>query len=1090
MKRPSPLVVCTILSLMKFSSAKPYQDIHHLLTDDEREAVFGHPSAEYVPEYDISHPVQVDAYGRFLSRDLANGNIRRKRDIGSSSKESVFFKLSAFGGEFHLNVTLNDELFSPHFEMEIRGNGSSEFHYNIENCHYLGQLLPAPQVKKSMVAISNCDGLQGMIRTPKDVFMVHPLPDRLRLEKNKSRAHVIHKRSLTPQQALRKAMTKEERSDEWCGVKGTSRFQHSDYSNGPQSVFRRSSDLSRQRTIESMIVVEKVMTKFYGVQQIKKYVPTIVNVAHGLLADASIGANVKYIIHKLLILEGDMTGLVISSHAESTLTSFCKWTTGQNIADDKNPAHFDHAALISKYDFCGNKGRIGGEGCDTILGLADLQGMCKRDTSCTLNKDTGLGTAFTLAHETAHSLGAEHDADGNQCKDGVNIMAARASGKETAFLWSSCSKSYIARFLGTTQAECLNDKAENAVAIPREKPGIIYNGDEQCERMFGGGSRVCDIPNLKRNMCVRLFCLKQDGYCSSNDEPAADGTECDYNKWCSYGRCVTKGTKGDEDVDGNWGAWGDWSKCFPSCGGGISERVRECNNPAPRREGSLCQGKRAEYRYCYKKCPENSQHPRMEQCISNRHVKFQGGRTYNWIYDPNYSQDYPKCVLSCTAARFITTFGSVRDGTPCSDKPNSGVCINGQCKTVGCDGAVDSRAQKDRCGVCNGDGSSCHGGGNQGNKPTRGPKPGTTPSPTAKPTTEPAPNPSTKPPAPSGGLVKFSYNEIPGYVSYDYYQTIAILPVGARNIKIQEVTRSINNLFLVDDEWNSIINYDTYKAKYGPKRFKGAGTSFWFRKRNNKEIIKSRGPLKERLELLYEANNEWERYKVNYEYIKAERTPFRDNDFPELLREMDEVDKQPFEAKKTNQTTEKPKTSWIMFSKECSASCGGGVEKITAVCVREDDKSAVGDQFCEEKRPGDQFKKCNMHPCPARWEVGSWTDCSKSCNDGTRGVRSREVFCVEDSQGTEVEISDSHCAKPKPATYEECGILPCPAEWYTVHAGPCSTSCGLGVQSTEVKCVKVNPSGAEERVDEQECTSLKPPSYVTCNADNPCQVED
>ena len=43
-----------------------------------------------------------------------------------------------------------------------------------------------------------------------------------------------------------------------------------------------------------------------------------------------------------------------------------------------------------------------------------------------------------------------------------------------------------------------------------------------------------------------------------------------------------------------------------------------------------------------------------------------------------------------------------------------------------------------------------------------------------------------------------------------------------------------------------------------------------------------------------------------------------------------------------------------------------GVEKITVVCIREDDKSAVGDQFCEEKRPGDQFKKCNMHPCPAR----------------------------------------------------------------------------------------------------------------------------
>ena len=32
------------------------------------------------------------------------------------------------------------------------------------------------------------------------------------------------------------------------------------------------------RTIESMVVVEKVMTKFYGVEAIRTYVPTLVNI--------------------------------------------------------------------------------------------------------------------------------------------------------------------------------------------------------------------------------------------------------------------------------------------------------------------------------------------------------------------------------------------------------------------------------------------------------------------------------------------------------------------------------------------------------------------------------------------------------------------------------------------------------------------------------------------------------------------------------------------------------------------------------------------------------------------------------------------
>lgn len=60
----------------------------------------------------------------------------------------------------------------------------------------------------------------------------------------------------------------------FCFLDGSA-FQQSDESESHLNFARSSAN--QKRTIESMIVVEKMMTKFYGVDQIKKYVPTIVN---------------------------------------------------------------------------------------------------------------------------------------------------------------------------------------------------------------------------------------------------------------------------------------------------------------------------------------------------------------------------------------------------------------------------------------------------------------------------------------------------------------------------------------------------------------------------------------------------------------------------------------------------------------------------------------------------------------------------------------------------------------------------------------------------------------------------------------------
>ena len=43
-------------------------------------------------------------------------------------------------------------------------------------------------------------------------------------------------------------------------------------------------------------------------------------------------------------------------------------------------------------------------------------------------------------------------------------------------------------------------------------------------------------------------------------------------------------------VSGEWGSWSLWSSCTRTCGGGVSERTRQCDNPAPECGGNICHG--------------------------------------------------------------------------------------------------------------------------------------------------------------------------------------------------------------------------------------------------------------------------------------------------------------------------------------------------------------------------------------------------------------------------------------------------------------------------------------------------------------------
>ncbi|KAJ8304757.1 hypothetical protein KUTeg_018340 [Tegillarca granosa] len=114
----------------------------------------------------------------------------------------------------------------------------------------------------------------------------------------------------------------------------------------------------------------------------------------------------------------------------------------------------------------------------------------------------------------------------------------------------------------------------------------------------------------------------------------------------------------------------------------------------------------------------------------------------------------------------------------------------------------------------------------------------------------------------------------------------------------------------------------------------------------------------------------------------------------------------------------------------CSRSCIGGVQETIMKCVHKSNGSVVDDELCEEAQliPIER-RVCNDNPCPQRWQVGDFGECSKSCGNG---VMTRNVKCIQEfSVGPEniLRLPDFMCEQPVPQRERNCNRIECPSKW-------------------------------------------------------------
>ncbi|XP_006875027.1 PREDICTED: A disintegrin and metalloproteinase with thrombospondin motifs 16 [Chrysochloris asiatica] len=1008
---------------------------------------------------------------------------RRKRSVDQLGTDALHLRLRGFGHDFHMDLKTSSNLVAPGFIVQTLGKGHTKSVQTMPRedfCFYQGSLRSH---KNSSVALSTCQGLSGMIRTQEADYFLKPLPSYMMGKLNSSaqgnhHPHILYKRSTEPlRQRGNEIMMMERRwkRENHHRIHPASHHLHSGsnlkHSNKQHFCGRRkkympkppSEDLfifpdeykisvrhkrsllkshrNEELNVETLVVVDKKMMENHGHENITTYVLTIFNMVSALFKDATIGGNINIAIVGLILLEEEQPGLVIKHHADHTLSSFCQWQSGLM---GKDGTRHDHAILLTGLDICSWKNGP----CDT-LGFAPISGMCSKYRSCTINEDTGLGLAFTIAHESGHNFGMVHDGEGNVCKKSEgNIMSPTLAGRNGVFSWSSCSRQYLHKFLRTAQAVCLADqpKPGKEYKYPEKLPGELYDANTQCKWQFGEKAKLCML-DFKKDICKALWCHRIGRKCETKFMPAAEGTVCGHDMWCRGGQCVKYGDKGPKPTHGHWSDWSSWSPCSRTCGGGVSRRDRSCTNPKPSHGGKFCEGSTRTLKLCNsQKCPQNSPDFRAMQCAEYNSKEFRGWH-YKW---KPYTQveDQNLCKLYCIAEGFDFFFSlsnKVKDGTPCSEDSRN-VCVDGICEVFS-------------------------------NKKL-----------TYKTNTTDAQNRSS-----------------------EYYQMITI-PAGAQTIRIYEMNASTSYISIRNSLKRYYLNGHWTVDWPGRYKFAGTAFNYR-RPYNQPESLTSAGPTNETLvvELLCQGRNPGVIWEYAMSRWRGERKLSPQPRYSwAIVRSQCSVTcgggqmttrtscyqdlRLPVNASFCNPKT-RPVTGMVSCKvsacpprwsignwSACSRTCGSGTQSRPIQCMQRARyrEELVMASLCPQPMPASR-QACNSQSCPPAWSAGPWAECSRTCG---KGWRKRSVACKSTNPSSRAQLlPDAVCtSEPKPRTQEACLQKRChrhkKLQWLVSAWSQCSATCDRGIQTRFLRCAEKFVSGKYRELASKKCWHLPKPELA------------
>uniref|UniRef100_A0A668UB74 ADAM metallopeptidase with thrombospondin type 1 motif, 3 n=2 Tax=Oreochromis aureus TaxID=47969 RepID=A0A668UB74_OREAU len=984
-------------------------------------------------EYGLVTPFSTDSHGHYLSHLLSATHKQRvKREVleNGETEQRLFFNITAFGKEFHLRLRPNSRLVAPgamvewHDEVPGFGNGGAGNDSSVganqtestngterilrrellkTDCTFTGDITDVPGAS---VAINNCDGLAGMIRTESDEYFIEPLEKGTQELEDQGRVHVVYRRSALLQTPLDISVDYQLQEPE-LDVPGTLDSVTRQVNETVQRRRRRDAG-EDDYNIEILLGVDDSVVRFHGKEHVQNYLLTLMNIVNEIYHDESLGVHINVVLVRMIMLGyAKSISLIERGNPSRSLENVCRWAFVQQKGDPDHAEHHDHAIFLTRQGF----------GPTGMQGYAPVTGMCHPVRSCTLNHEDGFSSAFVVAHETGHVLGMEHDGQGNRCGDETamgSVMAPLVQAAFHRYHWSMCSGQELKRYIHTYDC-LLDDPFKHDWPELPELPGINYSMDEQCRFDFGVGYKICTSFRTF-DPCKQLWCSHPDNpyFCKTKKGPPLDGTECAPGKWCYKGHCMWKNPN-QVKQDGAWGSWSKYGSCSRSCGTGVRFRTRQCANPAPSNGGQDCPGVNYEYQLCNTDdCPRHFEDFRAQQCqLRNSHFEFQNAK-HHWLpYEhPDANR---RCHLYCQSKEtedvaYMKVL--VHDGTRCSYKDAYSICVRGECVKVGCDREIGSSKVEDRCGVCGGDNSHCR-------------------------------------------TVKGTFTRTPKKAGY---LKMFLIPPGARHVIIQEHEASPHILAIKNQATGHyILNGKGEEVK--SRSFIDLGAEWHYIIEGDVETLQTDGPLHDPVVVLIIPKDNETRSTLMYKYvIHEDSVPINNNnviqeetyewalkswspcskpcaggfqytkygcrkkgDTKMVHRGYCDAGKRPKPIRRMCNLQDCTQPQWSSEEWEhCTKTCGSlGFQIRTVRCVQflhDGTNRSIHSKYCSGEKP-ESRRPCNKVPCPAQWRTGAWSECSVTCGEG---IERRLITCRIGDQCNGEKPENVRPCKPGPCHDEPC----------------------------------------------------------------------